>query len=135
MLLKRQLKLSHPGDLHTFLALSLNLSLPLLAQSFETFDQTSYAQGTQLPELEIWDEVYNNTPTSPIQVETVRDLLLHLDCQKSMRPDEIHPVVLRKLEEVTVKAFSTILSAVLVNWRVPRGLEACQHDSHLQERL
>lgn len=108
MLLKRQLKLSHPGDLHTFLALSLNPSLPLLAQSFETFDQTSYAQGTQLPELEIWDEVYNNTPTSPIQVETVRDLLLHLDCQKSMGPNRIHLRALREMFDMIAKLLCTI---------------------------
>jgi len=33
-------------------------------------------------------------------VEKVRDLLLHLDCQKSMGPDGIHPRALREQAEV-----------------------------------
>ena len=37
-----------------------------------------------------------NTPLV-IQVETVRELLLHLDCHKSMGPDGLHPRVLREL--------------------------------------
>ena len=41
-------------------------------------------------------------------VETVRDLLLHLYCHKSMGPDGIHLRVLRKLAEVTAKLLSTI---------------------------
>ena len=40
--------------------------------------------------------------------ERVRDLLLHLDYQKCMRPDGIHPRVLRKLAEMIAKPFSTI---------------------------
>ena len=43
-----------------------------------------------------------------IQVETVRDLLLHLDCHKSMGPDGIYPQVLRGLVEVIVKPLSII---------------------------
>ena len=45
---------------------------------------------------------------SMIQVETVRDLLLHLDCHKSTGLDEIHSRVLRELTEVTIKLLSTI---------------------------
>ena len=40
-------------------------------------------------------------------METVRDLLLHQDCHKSMRPDEIQPRVLRELSEMIVKMLST----------------------------
>ena len=43
-----------------------------------------------------------------IQVDTVRDLLLYLDCHKSIVPDGIHPRVLRKLVEVIAKPLSTI---------------------------
>ena len=43
-----------------------------------------------------------------IQVETVRDLLLHLDCQKSMGLDRIHPRVLRELAEGIAKLLSII---------------------------
>jgi len=39
--------------------------------------QTSYPQGTVPPDLEVWDRGQNKPPS--IQVETVRDRLLHLD--------------------------------------------------------
>lgn len=35
-----------------------------------------------------------------IQVETVKELLLHLDCHKSMELDRLHPRVLRELARV-----------------------------------
>lgn len=53
--------------------------------------QISYPQGTLHPDLEVWDAM-QNTPLV-IQVETVRELLLHLDCHKSMGPDGLHPRV------------------------------------------
>ena len=43
-----------------------------------------------------------------IQVETVRELLLHLDCHKSMGPDTLHPRVLKELAGVTAKLVSAI---------------------------
>ena len=47
-----------------------------------------------------------NPPT--IQMGTVRDLLLHLDCHKSMGPDGIHPRVPRELTEVIAKPLCTV---------------------------
>ena len=43
-----------------------------------------------------------------IQVERGGDLLLHLDCKKSMGPDAIYPRVLKELMEVVAKPFSII---------------------------
>ena len=42
--------------------------------------QTSYLQGTLPSDLAVIDKEQNKIPM--IQVETVRDLLLHLDCHK-----------------------------------------------------
>jgi len=44
--------------------------------------QTSYPQGTLDPDLEVWDGERNKPPM--IQVRTVGDLLLHLDCYRFM---------------------------------------------------
>jgi len=65
---------------------------------------------------------YNEVPT--IQVETVRNPLLHQDCHRSMRPDGIHPRVLRELVNVIARPLSTnyqhSMSAreVPENWRL-----------------
>ena len=58
-----------------------------------------------------------NPPT--IQEETVRDLLLQLDCHESMAPDEIHPRVLRELAEVIAKPLSIIYQCSLLTGEVP----------------
>jgi len=42
-----------------------------------------------------------------IQEEVVGDLLLYLDCQKSVGPDGIHPMVLMEVEKVVAKKLST----------------------------
>jgi len=55
---------------------------------------------------EVWDGTQNAPPV--IQVETVRELLLHLDCHKSMGPDTLHPRVLKELAGVTAKLVSAI---------------------------
>ena len=48
------------------------------------------------------------TKPPTIQEETVRDLLLQLDCHKSMGPDEIHPRALRGLAEMIAETLSII---------------------------
>lgn len=56
-----------------------------------------------------------------IQVETVRDLLLHLDCHKSMGSDEIHPRVSRELAEAPIYLPSigiTCHPGVREDWRL-----------------
>ena len=58
------------------------------------------------PDLEVWADMQNMPPE--IQVEAVRELLLHLDCHRSMGPDGLHPRVLRELVGVIDKLLSTI---------------------------
>ena len=58
-----------------------------------------------------------NPPT--IQEETVRDLLLQLDCHESMAPDEIHPRVLRELAEVIAEPLSIIYQCSLLTGEIP----------------
>ena len=57
--------------------------------------QISYPQGTLCPDLEVWDAM-QNTPLV-IQMETIRELLLHLDCHRSMGLDGLHLRVLREM--------------------------------------
>ena len=84
--------------------------------------KTSCSQGTQPPDLEDGDSEQNEAPI--IQGEMVSDLLHHLDTCKSMKPDGIHPRVLRELVEVLTKPLSIIYQQswltgeVLVDWKL-----------------
>ena len=79
--------------------------------------QIRYPQGTLCPDLEVWDGM-QNTPLV-IQVETVRELLLHVDCHKSMGPDRLHPRVLRELAEVIANLLSAIYQCSWLSEEVP----------------
>ena len=54
-----------------------------------------------------------------IHVETVRKLLLYLDCHRSMGPDGLHPRVLKKLAGVTAEPLSTIYQRFWLSGEVP----------------
>ena len=79
--------------------------------------QTSYPQGTPLSDLVVL--AGEQTKPSTIQKETVRDLLLQLDCHKSMGLDEIHPRVLRELADVIAEPVSIIYQRSLLTGEVP----------------
>ncbi|KAK4822009.1 hypothetical protein QYF61_006623 [Mycteria americana] len=73
--------------------------------------------GTQPPELEDRDGDQNGAPI--IQGEMVSDLLHHLDTHKSMRPDEIHPRVLKEVADVLTKPLSIIYQQSWLTGEVP----------------
>ena len=79
--------------------------------------QASYPQGTPLSDLVVFAEEQAKPPT--IQEETLRDLLLQQDCHKFMGQDEIHPRVLRELEEVIAELLSIIYQHSLLTGEVP----------------
>ena len=80
------------------------------------------------------------TKPPTIQEETVRDLLLQLDCHKSMGPNEIHLRVLRDLAEVIAEPLSIIYQRSLLmgevpeDWRLasvtPIYKKGCREDLH-----
>ena len=79
--------------------------------------QTSYPQVSPRSDLVALAGEQTKPPT--IQEETVRDLLLQLDCHKSMGPDEIHPRVLRELAEEIAEPLSIIYQCSLLTGEVP----------------
>ena len=54
-----------------------------------------------------------------MQEEAVNNLLCHLDTHKSMRPDRIHPRVLRELAEELAKPLSIIYQQSWLTVEVP----------------
>ncbi|PKU35457.1 rna-directed dna polymerase from mobile element jockey-like [Limosa lapponica baueri] len=72
---------------------------------------------TQTPELADRGGEQNEAPV--IQREVVRDLLQHLDTNKSMGPDGIHPRVLRELAEVFAEPLSIIYQQSWQTGEVP----------------
>ena len=58
-------------------------------------------------------------PAPAIQVETVRELLLHLDCHTSVGLDGLHPRVLRELAGVIAKLLSAIYQHSWLSGEVP----------------
>ena len=95
---------------------------PSLFYSFFTSafnSQISYPQGTLHPDLEVWNGTQNTPPV--IQVETFRELLLPLDCHKSMGLDGLHCRVLRELVEMTAELLSTIYQHSWLSGDVPEN--------------
>jgi len=80
--------------------------------------QTGYPRSSQPRVLEDREEEWNKPPI--IQEEAVNDLLCHLDAYKSMRPDGIHPRVLRELVEELAKPLSIIYQQSWLTWRSPK---------------
>ena len=68
-----------------------------------------------------------------IHDEMALDLLQKLDDHKSMRPDGLHPRVLRELVDVVAKPHSIILQQSWLTGDVNRGLESGKCDAHLQK--
>ena len=79
--------------------------------------QTSYPQVSPLSDLAALAGEQTKPPI--IREETVRDLLLQLDCHKSMGLDEIHPRVLRELAEEIAEPLSIIYQRSLLTGEVP----------------
>ncbi|KFQ20116.1 hypothetical protein N332_03632, partial [Mesitornis unicolor] len=72
---------------------------------------------TQSPEWEDRDGKHSETPI--IHEEVVSDLLHHLDIQKSMGPDGIHPRFLRERAEDPTKPLSIIYQQSWLTGEVP----------------
>ncbi|XP_048822867.1 uncharacterized protein LOC125702985 [Lagopus muta] len=79
--------------------------------------QSSYLRGTLCPDLDIWADTQHVSPE--IEVEAVRELLLHLDSHKSMGADGLHPRVLRELAGVIAEPLSAICQRSWLTGEVP----------------
>lgn len=74
-------------------------SLPLV------FNRGDGPRGSQSPELEDYDCEIDQLPVDP---ELVQDFLLQLDPYISMRPNGIHPRILKEQADVIAKTLSRI---------------------------
>lgn len=93
--------------------------------------RTSYSPRTKPPEPEDRDGEQNKVPI--IQEERVSDLLHHLDRQKSVGPDMIHPRVLRELVEVLIEVLSIIYQQSWLSGEVPLAGHCDIHPQEEQE--
>ena len=66
--------------------------------------------------------------------EQSENLKFHLDCHKSMGPNEIHLRVLRELAEVIAEPLTIIYQRSLLTGEVPEDWRLANVNSHLQER-
>ncbi|NXQ34777.1 LORF2 protein, partial [Alaudala cheleensis] len=79
--------------------------------------KTSFPQDSCPPGLVDCVREQNSPPV--IQEEAVRDLLSHLDAYKSMRPDGIHPRVMREVADELAKPLSIIYHQSWFSGEVP----------------
>ena len=80
-------------------------------------NKTCYSLGTQPPVLVDRDGEQNKP--FMIQDKIVLDLLRKLDAYKSMRPDELHPRVLRELADVVARPLSIIFRQSWLTGDIP----------------
>uniref|UniRef100_A0A8C2SLP0 Reverse transcriptase domain-containing protein n=1 Tax=Coturnix japonica TaxID=93934 RepID=A0A8C2SLP0_COTJA len=76
-----------------------------------------YSQGSPRSDLVV--SAGEQTEPPVILEEAIRELLLQLDCHKSMGPDEIDPRVLKELAEVIAEPLSVIFQRSLLTGEVP----------------
>jgi len=82
-----------------------------------TMEEWQRSWSTLLHDKEVWDREQNEH--TAVQMETVRDLLHHMYCHKSMEPNGIQRRVLRKQVEVIAKSPSTIYQCSWSTEEVP----------------
>lgn len=81
------------------------------------YSKTNYSWSTWPPDLEERDGEQNEAPT--IQGKMVTDLLHHLDTDKAVGLDVIHPEALRELVEVLSEPLSIICQQSCLTGEVP----------------
>jgi len=111
-------------NLHSLLDVSGNMTTEdkEKAEVLNAFSMSVFKSHTRYSQVLYSDlvvSVREQNKLPMVQEETVRDLLFHMDCHKSMGPDEIHPSVLRKLEELKVKPLSMFYKCSWPTGEVP----------------
>ncbi|RMC18591.1 hypothetical protein DUI87_04485 [Hirundo rustica rustica] len=93
------------------------------AEVLNAFFTSVFSGKTACPQnncpLGLVDGVREQNGPPVIQEETVRELLSHLDVNKSMGPDGIHPRVMRELADELVKLLSIIYQQSWLTGEVP----------------